>query len=80
MTENEEWAVVLADYIRQNDQQLVESCDNLLRMFEDDLVPVQSFAEFCDVLGMWPSHFFLKVFFLLFFFNYIVFFCSFNYS
>lgn len=51
VTENEEWAVVLADYVRQNDQPLLEAGDSLLRFFEDDLVPVQSFAEFCDVLG-----------------------------
>ncbi|KFM56803.1 E3 ubiquitin-protein ligase UBR4, partial [Stegodyphus mimosarum] len=52
VTENEEWAVVLADYIRQNDQPLLEAGDNLLRFFEDDLLPVQSFAEFCDVLDL----------------------------
>ncbi|XP_042908898.2 E3 ubiquitin-protein ligase UBR4 [Parasteatoda tepidariorum] len=52
VTENEEWAVVLADFIRQNDQPLLEAGDNLLRFFEDDLVPVQSFAEFCDVLDL----------------------------
>ncbi|GIY36069.1 e3 ubiquitin-protein ligase UBR4 [Caerostris darwini] len=52
VTENEEWAVVLADYVRQNDQALLEASDNLLRFFEDDLMPVQSFAEFCDVLDL----------------------------
>ncbi|XP_054720473.1 E3 ubiquitin-protein ligase UBR4-like [Uloborus diversus] len=52
VSENEEWAVVLADYVRQNDQPLLEAGDSLLRFFEDDLMPVQSFAEFCDVLDL----------------------------
>lgn len=61
VTENEEWAVVLADYVRQNDQPLLEAGDNLLRFFEDDLVPVQSFAEFCDVLGKDIMHFGMNI-------------------
>ena len=47
------WAVMLADYIRANDTSLLESTDKLLAMFEEEVLPCESFHEFCDVLGTW---------------------------
>ncbi|KAI0242917.1 E3 ubiquitin-protein ligase UBR4 [Lamellibrachia satsuma] len=46
------WAVALADYIRANDQSLLESSDKLLAMIEEEVLPCESFHELCDVLGL----------------------------
>lgn len=45
------WSTSLADYIRHNDQALIESTDRLLQLYQEDLLTCQSFAEFCDVAG-----------------------------
>jgi len=43
---------VLADYIRNNDQSLQDASKKVLAMFQDELLPCETFAEFCDVAGM----------------------------
>ncbi len=45
------WPAALAEYIRHNDQTLVEQSDAMLSAFEEELVPCESFDEFCDVAG-----------------------------
>ena len=45
------WSVALADYIRNNDQSLQDASKKLLAMFQDELLPCETFAEFCDVAG-----------------------------
>jgi len=45
------WSIALADYIRNNDQSLQEASKKLLTMFQDELLPCETFAEFCDVAG-----------------------------
>ena len=45
------WPAVLADYIRNNDQLLIENTDRLLALFEHEIAPCESFAEYCDVMG-----------------------------
>jgi len=45
------WSVALADYIRNNDQSLQEASRKVLAMFQDELLPCETFAEFCDVAG-----------------------------
>ena len=47
----EGWSASLATYIRNNDQVLLQQADKLLSTFENEYLPVQSFAEFCDVAG-----------------------------
>ena len=49
--EGEAWPVYLAEYIRQNDQVLLQQSDRFLAKFEEELLPVESFMEFCDVAG-----------------------------
>ncbi|XP_013777424.1 E3 ubiquitin-protein ligase UBR4-like isoform X2 [Limulus polyphemus] len=51
----EEWAPAVAEYIRHNDQTLLEAGDKLLRTYEDELLLCQSFMEFCDVVGLLSS-------------------------
>ncbi|XP_063966800.1 E3 ubiquitin-protein ligase UBR4-like [Lytechinus pictus] len=46
------WPVNLASYIRNNDEVLLKAGDKLLHMYEEDLLPCESFAEFCDVDGL----------------------------
>lgn len=53
VTSNEDWPVTLAEYIRHNDQPLLEASDRVLCHYEESLLPCQSFAEFCDVLELW---------------------------
>ena len=45
------WPSTLADYIRNSDQTLIEQADRLLSMFEQELLPCESFDEYCDVVG-----------------------------
>lgn len=47
-----DWSSTLAEYVRNNDQQMLEAGDKLLAHYQDELLPCQSFAEFCDVAGM----------------------------
>jgi len=55
------WSVALADYIRNNDQSLQEASKKVLAMFQDELLPCETFAEFCDVAGMSSRHIFFSV-------------------
>lgn len=50
--EDETWSTVLADYIRHNDQQLLENAEKLLQFYEQDLLPCSTFNEFCDLVGL----------------------------
>lgn len=43
---------MLADYIRHNDQQLLENAEQLLQYYEQDLLPCLTFDEFCDISGL----------------------------
>ncbi|CAN7993950.1 unnamed protein product, partial [Ixodes hexagonus] len=51
-TSDDGWSVALAEYIRHSDQPMLELGDKLLRNFEEQLLPCQSFAEYCDVMGL----------------------------
>lgn len=47
-----EWSTTVAEFIRHNDQVLVEASSKLLSTYQEELLPIASFAEFCDVVGM----------------------------
>lgn len=49
---DEDWTRSLADYIRNNDKILLESCDKLLAAYQDEMLPCETLAEFADVMGM----------------------------
>ena len=51
MDSESSWSVSLADYIRNNDQSLQDASKKVLAMFQDELMPCETFAEFCDVAG-----------------------------
>ncbi len=46
------WPVTVAEYIRHNDQILIEHAERILSTFEEELSPCESFEEYCDVVGM----------------------------
>ncbi|KAG1664196.1 E3 ubiquitin-protein ligase UBR4 [Nymphon striatum] len=46
------WSPSLADFIRHNDQALMESTGRLLHIYQHEMLPCQSFAEFCDVVEL----------------------------
>jgi len=50
--EDESWSTVLADYIRNNDQQLLDNAEQLLQYYEQDLLQCTTFNEFCDILEL----------------------------
>jgi E3 ubiquitin-protein ligase UBR4 len=53
VTSNENnWPTTLADYIRNNDQTLLEQSKKMLSTFEEELMPCESFSEFLDAIGM----------------------------
>ncbi len=45
------WPLALSDYIRSSDEQLLAATPKLLAYFEGDLSPIESVAEFLDVMG-----------------------------
>ena len=46
-----DWSKSLADFIRNNDKPIIEACDKLLGVYQDEMLPCESFSEFCDVVG-----------------------------
>ncbi|RXG56207.1 E3 ubiquitin-protein ligase UBR4 [Armadillidium vulgare] len=47
-----DWSISLAEFIRHNDQLLLEALSKILSTYQDDLVPSSSFDEFCDVADL----------------------------
>ncbi|XP_016138625.1 E3 ubiquitin-protein ligase UBR4 [Sinocyclocheilus grahami] len=46
------WSFSLAEYIRHNDMPIYEASERVLRAFQDELMPAESFSEFLDVVGL----------------------------
>ncbi|XP_053096736.1 E3 ubiquitin-protein ligase UBR4 isoform X3 [Pangasianodon hypophthalmus] len=46
------WSFSLAEYVRHNDMPIYEASERVLRAFQDELMPADSFAEFLDVVGL----------------------------
>ena len=49
------WSAALAEYIRHNDQTLQEQAKKLLSTVATEMMPCESFAEFIDVAGKFPT-------------------------
>jgi len=47
-----EWPSALQKFIRHNDAKLLESTSKLLKYFEEDLLPCETFSEFVEVCGL----------------------------
>lgn len=45
------WSFSLAEYVRHNDMPIYEASERVLRAFQDELMPAESFSEFMDVVG-----------------------------
>lgn len=45
------WSCSLAEYIRHNDMPICEAADKALKTFQEEFMPVETFAEFLDVAG-----------------------------
>uniref|UniRef100_A0A673LQI7 E3 ubiquitin-protein ligase UBR4-like n=1 Tax=Sinocyclocheilus rhinocerous TaxID=307959 RepID=A0A673LQI7_9TELE len=46
------WSFSLAEYIRHNDMPIYDASERILRAFQDELMPAESFSEFLDVVGL----------------------------
>lgn len=51
-----EWSVTVAEFVRHNDQVLVEASSKVLTHYQEELLPISSFMEFCDVVGKWNHY------------------------
>lgn len=54
------WSFSLAEYIRHNDMPIYEASERVLRSFQDELMPAESFSEFLDVVGQTFFNTFLR--------------------
>lgn len=52
MTEEQQWPLVLAEYIRHNDEAMLKATERVLAFYRDELLPCTTFPEFCDVVGL----------------------------
>uniref|UniRef100_A0A2C9K8S7 UBR-type domain-containing protein n=1 Tax=Biomphalaria glabrata TaxID=6526 RepID=A0A2C9K8S7_BIOGL len=50
--ENVLWTKALFEFIRHNDKQILDLCDQVLRVYQEELLTCESLAEFIDVIGM----------------------------
>ncbi|XP_052222057.1 E3 ubiquitin-protein ligase UBR4-like isoform X2 [Dreissena polymorpha] len=50
--QEDDWPRSLADYVRNSDKAVLESCDRLLAAYQDEMLPCESLAEFADVLEL----------------------------
>ncbi|KAM6976924.1 E3 ubiquitin-protein ligase UBR4 [Aplochiton taeniatus] len=46
------WSFSLAEYVRHNDMPIYEASERVLRAFQEELMPAESFSEFLDVVGL----------------------------
>ncbi|KAK2587955.1 hypothetical protein KPH14_004040 [Odynerus spinipes] len=49
---DEQWPLILAEYIRHNDEAMLKASERVLATYRDELLPCASFEEFCDVIGL----------------------------
>jgi hypothetical protein len=52
MQANQSWTESLASYIRSNDVQIMEACNQILNEFEDEIMKCEDWSEMMDVLGL----------------------------
>ncbi|XP_047533883.1 protein purity of essence isoform X2 [Vanessa atalanta] len=48
----EQWPIKLAEYIRHNDEANAKAAERVVTTLTDELLPCDSFAEFCDAAGL----------------------------
>ncbi|KAL1020637.1 hypothetical protein UPYG_G00002740 [Umbra pygmaea] len=46
------WSFSLAEYVRHNDMPIYEASERVLKAYQDELMPAESFSEFLDVVGL----------------------------
>ncbi|RUS88506.1 hypothetical protein EGW08_003764 [Elysia chlorotica] len=46
------WSKSLFEHIRQQDKACLEQCDQVLRLYQEEMLPCESVPEFLDVIGM----------------------------
>lgn len=51
MNGDNSWSSAVVDYIRYNDKVLIEVCDRVLVVYQDEMLFCEFFFEFCDVVG-----------------------------
>ncbi|XP_015606097.1 protein purity of essence isoform X2 [Cephus cinctus] len=49
---DDQWPSVLAEYIRHDDEAMLKASERVLATYRDELLPCESFEEFCDVVGV----------------------------
>ncbi|XP_055747277.1 E3 ubiquitin-protein ligase UBR4 [Salvelinus fontinalis] len=46
------WSFSLAEYVRHNDMPIYEASERVLKAYQEELMPAESFSEFLDVVGL----------------------------
>lgn len=59
---DDQWPVILAEYIRHNDETIIKSTEKILATYREELLPCASFDEFCDVVGKLKKKFCISKF------------------
>ncbi|CAL1532573.1 unnamed protein product [Lymnaea stagnalis] len=49
------WTKALFEHIRHNDKSVLEQCDQVLNVYQEEFITCQSFSEFIDVVGLLPE-------------------------
>jgi len=45
----EDWPQAMSTFLRNNDDTVLKEADKILKVFEEEILPCESFGEFCDV-------------------------------
>jgi len=52
LAKEEEWPQAMSNFLRNNDDAILKEADKVLKTFEEEILPCESFGEFCDVQGL----------------------------
>ena len=48
----EDWPQQMSSYLQNNDDVIMKGAEKILKEFENEVLPCESFSEFCDVEGL----------------------------
>merc|ERR1712226_1696973 len=52
LPEGDDWPQQMSNYLRNNADVILKGAEKILKRFEEDVLPCESFGEFCDVEGL----------------------------
>lgn len=52
LTKEDDWCQAMSTFLRNNDDLILKEADKILKIFDEEILPCESFGEFCDVQGL----------------------------